>query len=184
MNSLHLDPQKNHEIFQKIIDIGRISAKGHIGTHLDCYTYVPEKSEYSLSAYVADCTKGMPDAEFFENLPDMQNKVLVLHTGNTEKNGYGTDNYFKAKTFLSPASLKTILAKAPLFIIIDSHGLGESGKVHVTIDKTCEQSHCHVIENADLSPLKGQKEIKVRIVTDTDMPSTGKPCKVYWENME
>lgn len=35
MNSLHLDPQKNHEIFQKIIDTGRISAKGHIGTHLD-----------------------------------------------------------------------------------------------------------------------------------------------------
>lgn len=114
MNSLHLDPQKKHGIFQKLIATGRISAKGHIGTHLDCYTDVPEKSEYSLSAYVADCTKGMPGAEFFENLPDMQNKVLVLHTGNTEKNGYGTDNYFKAKTFLSPGFAENHFGKSTL----------------------------------------------------------------------
>lgn len=183
MNILHLDPMKHHEVFQKLIQTGRISAQGHIGTHLDCYTSVSEQVEYDIPAYVVDCMKGIPDTAYFQNMPSLQDKALILHTGNTETNGYGTDAYFAAKTFLSDGSLKAILDKEPLFIIIDSHGLGESGKKHISIDKACEACHCHVIENADLSSLKGAQKIRIRIIIDAENPSTGKPCQLYWDSL-
>ncbi len=140
-----------------------------------------EQAAYDIPAYVVDCLERIPDATYFQSLPSLRGKALILHTGNTEMNGYGTDSYFAAKTFLPDSSLKAILDKEPLFIIIDSHGLGESGKKHVSIDKACEAHHCHVIENADLSPLKGIQEIQVKIIIDAENPSTGKPCKLYWE---
>lgn len=52
MVNLHLDPVENKKVFDHLIEIGKISSKGHIGTHLDCYTCAPDKPEYELSAVV------------------------------------------------------------------------------------------------------------------------------------
>lgn len=61
MVNLHLDPVENKKVFDHLIEIGKISSKGHIGTHLDCYTCAPDKPEYELSAVVLECKDGMPD---------------------------------------------------------------------------------------------------------------------------
>lgn len=151
MVNLHLDPVENKKVFDHLIEIGKISSKGHIGTHLDCYTCAPDKPEYELSAVVLECKDGMPDAKRLAKLGMLQGKALTLHTGNHETNGYGSPEYFKKETFVSKDTLEKIFELKPLFVIIDSHGLGQSGPTHVSIDKNCEAHHCHVIENADLS---------------------------------
>jgi len=110
----------------------------------------------------------MPDVETLAELGTLEGKALVLHTVTHETNGYGSPEYFKKETFVSKDTLEKIFELKPLFVIIDSHGLGQSGPTHVSIDKNCEAHHCHVIE----------KEIKVRINVDIDNPSTGKPCTV------
>ena len=178
MVNLHLDPVGKKKVFDHLIEIGKMSSTGHIGTHLDCYTCAPDKPEYELSAVVLECKDGMPDAKRLAKLGMLQGKALTLHTGNHETNGYGSPEYFKKETFISEDALEKIFELKPLFVIIDSHGLGQSGPTHVSIDKDCEAHHCHVIENADLSSLKDEKEIRVRINVGIDNPSTGKPCTV------
>lgn len=123
----------------------------------------------------------MPEAEVLAKLGTLDGKALMLHTENHETNGYGSPEYFKKETFISKDALEIIFELKPLFVIIDSHGLGQSGPKHVAIDKNCEAHHCHVIEKiekADLSSLQDEKEIQVRINVDIDNPSTGKPCTV------
>lgn len=93
----------------------------------------------------------MLDAERLAILGTLDGKALILHTGNYEINGYGSPEYFKEETFISKGALEKIFELKPLFIIIDSHGLGQSGPTHVSIDKNCEADHCHVIDNADVS---------------------------------
>ena len=93
MVNLHLDPVENKKVFDHLIEIGKISSKGHIGTHLDCYTCAPDKPEYELSAVVLECKDGMPDAKRLAKLGMLQGKALTLHTGNHETNGYGSPEY-------------------------------------------------------------------------------------------
>jgi len=157
----------------------KIGARGHVGTHLDCYTTIPEQSEYKINGSVIDCKSSMPRLGNIKHIDSLENMALVLHTGNLEENRYGTEEYFNKDTFLQEETLKFILSKKPLFIIIDSHGIAEKGLRHITFDKTCEANGCHVIENADLSSIKNQKTIRLKISVDTHHPSTGKPCKLY-----
>lgn len=100
-------------------------------------------------------------------------------TDNLGKNEYGTKEYFDTDTFLTEDLLQIILEKKPLFIIIDSHGIGEKGIKHITLDKICEKNKCHAIENVDLSSLKGRQSIQLKIIIDIKNQSTGKPCELY-----
>ena len=157
----------------------RIGARGHVGTHLDCYTTVPEKSEYNITAMVLDCQNGMPKLDNIKSFTTLENMALLLHTANLEKNEYGTDMYFATDTFLCEEVLHSILEKKPLFIIIDSHGIAEKGKRHIEFDKVCEANGCHVIENVDFSCIGKQKNIQLKILINIDHKSTGKPCELY-----
>lgn len=67
----------------------------------------------------------MPKPEDILHIDSLENMALVLHTGNSEKHQYGTEDYFNEATFLSEEVLNLILSKKPLFIIVDSHGIAE-----------------------------------------------------------
>ncbi|MBP3354839.1 hypothetical protein [Parasutterella sp.] len=41
MVNLHLDPVGKKKVFDHLIEIGKMSSTGHIGTHLDCCTCAP-----------------------------------------------------------------------------------------------------------------------------------------------
>lgn len=157
----------------------KIGARGHVGTHLDCYTTIPKQSEYEINGNVIDCKSSMPRLDTIEHIGSLENMALVLHTGNLEKNQYGTEEYFNKDTSLQEETLNSILSKKPLFIIIDSHGIAPKGIKHITFDKLCETYDCHVIENVDLSSIKEQTFIHIKISIDVNNPSTGKPCKLY-----
>lgn len=180
MKQLHLKLDENSlAIRWADAQADKVGARGHVGTHLDCYTTVPEKSEYKIIGLVIDCRKDMPSMENLRDIESLENRAVVLHTGNLEENGYGTEDYFSSETYLSEEILNAVLEKKPLFIIIDSHGIAEKGKKHIDFDKICEASGCHVIENADLSCLGEEKNIQLRILINLDHLSSGKPCKVY-----
>lgn len=127
-----------------------VNAFGHIGTHIDCYTKVPENSHYITDTLLLDCTQVMPCIDDIEKL-DIVGKSLVLFTANLENNGYGTPEYGKTYTALDSDVLDAILAKNPAFIVIDSYGIGAHGDEHISFDKRCEENDCFVIENVVLN---------------------------------
>lgn len=157
----------------------KLGARGHVGTHLDCYTAIPEKNEYEIKGLVIDCRHRMPKPEDILHMDSLENMALVLHTGNSERHQYGTEDYFNEASFLSEEVLNLILSKKPLFIIVDSHGIAEKGVKHIYFDKTCEVNGCHVIENVNLASVKDKKYIMMKILINVSHPSTGKPCEVY-----
>nr|CRY97541.1 hypothetical protein [uncultured prokaryote] len=180
MNQLHIKLNDDSPVIQWAnAQADRIGARGHVGTHLDCYTTVPKKSEYNITACVIECQNKMPSLDDIQNIASIENMALLLHTANVEKNEYGTDIYFTTETFLCEEVLYSILEKKPLFIIIDSHGIAEKGNKHIEFDKICEANGCHVIENVDLSCIGNQKKIKLKILINITHQSTGKPCEVY-----
>lgn len=180
MNRLHLILDENSSPMQWAnSQADKLGARGHVGTHLDCYTKTPEKKEYEIKGLILDCRTGMPKLEDILRIDSLDNIALVLHTGNSEKHQYGTEDYFNEATFLSEEVLNLILSKKPLFIIVDSHGIAEKGAKHISFDKMCEANGCHVIENVDLASIKDRKTIKMKISINVSHPSTGKPCKLY-----
>lgn len=180
MKPLHLVLDENAEALQWAnAQANKIGARGHVGTHLDCYTSIPEHFVYEIQAYILDCQTHMPQEDELQAITSLKNKALILHTGNLEHNSYGTEAYFGKDTSLTEESLRYILNQEPLFIIIDSHGIAEKGVKHITFDKLCEAHKCHVIENADLTSIRNVRNIKLKIIVDKDHPSTGKPCKLY-----
>lgn len=183
MQQLHIKLEANSPLAQWAnAQADRIGAKGHIGTHLDSYTVVPKKKEYQINGIVVDCRGGMPSMKSTAHIDSLENKALILYTGNLEQNYYGTEEYFNKDTSLCKETLHAILNKNPLFIIIDSHGIAPKGAEHIAFDKLCETNGCHVIENVDLSYMNNKDSVLLKILIDITYPSTGKPCKLYMKN--
>ena len=120
---------------------------------------------------------GLPADEYFNNL-DIEGKALVLYTGNMATNDYATKDFFMFDMKLNWDSLAALLYNHPKFILIDSHGLGMFSQ-HRLFDMECEKNGCFLImclmlEGEEILNIK-----KLKIEIDKEMPSTGKPCRVY-----
>ena len=178
--NLHIELNSSHPAYKWLEkQADKIGAKGHFGTHIDCYTSTPSQNEYYLSTHIIDCREAMPCTEDIELLPSLEGKALILHTGNMYKNDYGTKAYFdETDTSVTKEVLTLILEKKPRFILIDSYGIGRHGEEHIGLDKQCEASDCYVIENIHIVPELSDSMNTIRIVFDLDYPSTGKPCKI------
>ena len=49
-SKLHLELNSENAVLKWLdTQADKIGAKGHIGTHLDCYTTIPQESEYIVS---------------------------------------------------------------------------------------------------------------------------------------
>lgn len=154
-----------------------VSAFGHIGTHIDCYSSEPKELKYEVEAEVLDCTCRMPLYSDFSDL-NISGKALVIFTGNVERNFYGTPDYGAMDTSITDEVLDCILEKSPIFIVIDSYGIGFHGDEHIRFDKRCESKGCFVIENVNLSKAVIGTIKKLQIEFDKSSKSTGKRCKI------
>ncbi|WP_354625440.1 hypothetical protein [Psychromonas sp. MME2] len=154
-----------------------VSAFGHIGTHIDCYDSEPEKNDYEVEVVTVNCTEKMPSVDDLVSL-DMSGKALILFTGNVENNNYGTPEYGSMDTTLYSDVLDFILLTPPLFIVIDSYGIGAHGDEHIGFDKRCESKGCFVIENVNLSLATTPSLRKLKISFDKLSKSTGNRCQV------
>ncbi len=154
-----------------------VGALGHIGTHIDCYESEPLKSNYNVEAVTIDCTTSMPTIDDLGSL-NILGKALILFTGNLVNNGYGTSKYGSTNTILHSPVLDYILSKSPLFIVIDSYGIGAHGEEHISFDKRCESKGCFVIENVKLSHSLAVSLQALKISFDKSSKSTGKRCQL------
>lgn len=180
MNKLHIEIEQSPEIIDWLNkQADKVQAQGHVGTHIDCYDKIPDKAEFDVEACVIDCNGAMPSVSSLTATPSLQGKALILYTENMRKNKYGTRAYFEADTTLKSEVLDAIIALNPLFIIIDSHGIGNHGEEHIKFDKLCESHKCHVIENVLLDNLKHSDTLCLSISIDINNPSSGKPCKLF-----
>lgn len=180
--NLHIELDKSHPAYEWLEkQADKIGARGHFGTHIDCYTSVPSQSEFRLPVYILDCQYGMPTLEEASALPQLLDTALILYTGNMYRNGYGSKAYFdQTETFLEKETLLHILDKSPQLILIDSYGIGKHGPNHMELDKTCEAAGCYVVENISIAPEEMSKIREVSVRFDLDYPSTGKPCTVTY----
>lgn len=180
--NLHVELDASHPAYEWLEkQADKIGAKGHFGTHIDCYTSVPEQNEFSLPVHVLDCRHRMPALETVVALPSLLGKALVLYTGNMYRNGYGSKAYFDATdTSVQEDVLLMILEKSPKLILIDSYGIGKHGQHHIERDKMCEAVGCYVIENICIAPESINEIQTIRVNFDLDYPSTGKPCTVVY----
>lgn len=178
--NLHIELDTSHPAYEWLEkQADKIGAKGHFGTHIDCYTSVPEQNEISLPVLVLDCHHEMPTLETVVALPQLLGKALVLYTGNMYRNDYGSKAYFdEMDTSLQKDVLLKILEKSPKLILIDSYGIGKHGQHHIERDKMCEAVGCYVIENICIAPESISEIQMIRVNFDLDYPSTGKPCTV------
>lgn len=159
------------------LDAKETERHGHIGTHMDCYMEAPRHKEYVTDAIVIDCREGLPGDEYFKRL-DVEGKALILYTGNMATNGYATKDFFMFDMKLNWDSLATLLYNHPKFILIDSHGLGMFSQ-HRLFDMECEKNGCFLIMCLMLEGEEILNVKKLKIEIDKEMPSTGKPCRVY-----
>ena len=167
----------DEDLTQFELDAKETERPGHIGTHMDCYMEASRYKEYGTDAVVVDCRNGLPADEYFNNL-DIEGKALVLYTGNMATNDYATKDFFMFDMKLNWDSLAALLYNHPKFILIDSHGLGMFSQ-HRLFDMECEKNGCFLImclmlEGEEILNIK-----KLKIEIDKEMPSTGKPCRVY-----
>lgn len=178
--NLHIELDASHPAFEWLNQqADKLGARGHFGTHIDCYTKKPLLPHYEVDVYQLDCREGMPSEDELRGLPYLGGKALLLHTGNMYENDYGTKAYFgRRDALLTKASLEIILEKRPAFILIDSFGIGTHGENHQMLDKRCEEFDCFVIENIIVEAGKESNIERIAIDFDLDHPSTGKPCTV------
>lgn len=180
--NLHIELDKSHPAYswlEKQAD--KIGARGHFGTHIDCYTSTPKQEEFHLPVCVLDCRQGMPDVEMVSALPALDDKALILYTGNLYRNEYGSKAYFdETDTSIQQESLLSILEKSPQLILIDSYGIGKHGSHHMELDKICESFDCYVVENIRIAPEEVNEIYTIRVNFDLTYPSTGKPCTVTY----
>lgn len=177
--NLHIELDSSHPAYEWLEkQADKIGAKGHFGTHIDCYTSTPSQNSYQLPVYLLDCNRSMPTLEKAKLLPSLKNQALMLYTGNMYRNDYGAKTYFEIDTILTEEVLSVILERSPSLILIDSYGIGKHGKDHISKDIKCESIGCYVIENILITPENADLIKAINVEFDLDYPSTGKPCKV------
>ncbi len=180
--NLHIKLDTSHPAYawlEKQAD--KIGARGHFGTHIDCYTSIPSQNEFQLPVYIIDCRNRMPTLDEATQLPSLEDKALVLFTANMYQHEYGSKAYFdETDTSLKKETLERILEKSPKLILIDSYGIGGHGQNHIELDKTCEASGCFVIENICITPEEVEDIQTIHVCFDLDYPSSGKPCTVTY----
>ncbi|SET58211.1 Putative cyclase [Lacrimispora sphenoides] len=158
-------------------------ATGHVGTHLDTY----EKSVIPLDyitcpGILLDVSDIAEDREIslsdIENIHIPEHAFLFIYTGRSEKEKYGTADYFRDHPQLSHELIQWLTNQPLRFLGIDCSGI-RRGKEHEPADRLLEKNGIYVIEN--LSGLNQLLDIDVFIVYTLwfdDPVATGLQCKV------
>ncbi|WP_312445988.1 cyclase family protein [Lacrimispora sp.] len=161
-------------------------ATGHVGTHLDTY----EKSVIPLDYMtcpgvlwdVSDIAENREiSLSDIENLNIPENAFLLIRTGRSEKEKYGTPDYFREHPQLSKELIQWLSNQPIRFLGIDCSGI-RHGKEHEPADRMLEKHGIYVIENlSGLNQLIDTNVLQVYTLWFDDPVATGLRCKVVVE---
>ena len=161
-------------------------ATGHIGTHLDVYDKSEIPLEYFRSpgilidvSHIAETRE--VEVSDLENVEIPMNGFVLFRTTRSEKEKYGTADYFDEHPQLSHELIEYLANEDINFIGIDCSGI-RRGREHVPADKLCESKGTYVIENlSKLDELVGVSKFNVYTLWFDDEVATGLRCRVLAE---
>ena len=155
---------------------------GHLGTHFDVMNkefpieYTERKGIVFDVSTVTDRDIDIHDIDMNRVSKDM---FVAFHTGFIEKEGYGTQKYFRNHPQLSNALLEALLEKQISIIGIDFAGV-RRGSEHTSMDQHCADRGVFIIENlCNLHAVLDQGErFKANTYPVNYAGMTGLPCRV------
>ncbi len=158
-------------------------ATGHVGTHLDIYNKSAIPLEYFKSRGVILDVSGISEKREIGmedvagiNIP--QNSFVLIRTTRSEKEAYGTPDYFSNHPQLSNDLIEYLLSIKIRFIGIDCSGI-RRGDEHEKADRLCESKGVYVIENlSNLDRLADAISFKIYTLWFNDEIATGLPCRI------
>lgn len=160
---------------------------GHLGTHFDVMNKEFPLDNLKRTAVIFDVSQvSERDISINDiNYEQLEGGVFVIfYTGFIEREGYGTERYFKLHPQLSDELIDILLAKKVSMIGIDFAGV-RRGSEHTPKDQYCADRGVFIIENlCNLHhALCGEKQVVMTAYTFpvnySDM--TGLPCRVVLE---
>jgi len=158
---------------------------GHLGTHFDVMdkefplAYTERKGicfDVRKAGESGQITAGDIASERIEK--DM---FVIFYTGFLEREGYGSQRYFREHPQLAPELIDLLLQREVSMIGIDCAGV-RRGKEHTPADQKCADCGAFVIENMDhLDRLPPKTPFIVRTFPMCYEGMTGLPCRVVAE---
>ncbi len=158
-------------------------ATGHVGTHLDTYEKSVIPLDYIMCPGILwDVSDIAEDREIslsdIENIHIPEHAFLFIYTGRSEKEKYGTADYFRNHPQLSNELIQWLTNQPLRFLGIDCSGI-RRGKEHEPADRLLEKNGIYVIENlSGLNQLLDIDVFKVYTLWFDDPVATGLQCKV------
>ena len=155
---------------------------GHLGTHFDVMNKEFPLDYTERKGIVFDVTS-VKDRDI--DIPDLDMKLIeedmfvAFHTGFIEREGYGTEKYFKEHPQLSIALIEALLEKKISIIGVDFAGV-RRGKEHTPMDQHGADRDVFIIENLyNLGELLSHNNsFKANTYPMNYAEMTGLPCRV------
>lgn len=155
---------------------------GHLGTHFDIMDKEFPLEYTERKGIVFDVSKVKnKDIDIYDiDLNKIETGMFVaFYTGFIEKEGYGSENYFKNHPQLSNELIDALLDKRISIIGVDFAGV-RKGREHPVIDQYCANKGVFIVEN--LCNLKSVLENNETFTANTYPMNysqmTGLPCRV------
>ena len=187
MKRIDLTIQLDESMWERALARSKMSAFGHIGTHLDImdkefpldYTVrrgrifnVTELRERDVEVLDVD-SEGVLPGDF-----------VILYTGALGRAPYGSDEYSANHPQLSNSLIKELVDRKVSLIGIDAAGIRRGGE-HKPADQYCSDNGVFVIENLanleQLWELSGDREFTVCTFPLHLQGASGLPCRVIAE---
>lgn len=160
---------------------------GHLGTHFDVMNKTFPLEYTEREAIVFDISKngdGETGVEEIDLSLVKENMFVAFYSGFIEKEGYGTQRYFRAHPSLSQELIQALIDRQISIIGVDFAGV-RNGAEHTPADQKCADHGVFIVENlCNLqSLLNGQTHATFKAYTFPMNFSgmTGLPCRVIGE---
>lgn len=167
-------------------DLMEIMKDGHLGTHIDVRNKVFDISNCVLKGRVFNVTHvkdhEIERGDIFGIDKITQNDFVILNTGWSEKERYGSNRYFNDHPEISMDLLAVFISKGVSLVGIDAPGL-KRGELHGKVDQYLADHGIFVVENlTHLDQIEG--EVFQAFCFPIRLENTsGIPCRVLIETL-
>jgi len=182
--SIEMDLKDPAMLLNQEKDLVSLMKDGHLGTHIDFNGERFDLSNCIHNGCIFDATHVRGDEIESGDLYGLDkinvNDFVIIHTGWSEKERYGTDRYFKEYPEISMDLLALFISKGISIIGIDAPGL-KRGDLNLKIDKYLADHGILVVENLfNLQRIEGEL-FQVYCFPLKIKNTTGLPCRVLVE---